>query len=211
MDERTWTKRISEILEEHFKEKTKQTFHVETEQKLPYGTVITGFDENWKSEYAEKENMFATDLVIYEEQGGRIIPRVVIEAKFKNAGTHDAMTYGKKAVLHRSLMPALRYGLMIGAMEDRDLQWRFFEHGGDFDFMFCFKGEEPDEKEKTSFIKLVDSEIKSSKNLEDMFGSKHTKSGIYCLQKELKLYRETRMASSTNSNQNGEARSCVSG
>ena len=26
--------------------------------------------------------------------------------------------YGKKAVLHRSLMPALRYGLMIGAMKN---------------------------------------------------------------------------------------------
>ena len=187
MDERTWTERISEILEEHFKE-TRQTFHAKTEQKLPYGTVITGFDENWKPEYAEKENMFATDLVIYEEKDGKRIPRVVIEAKFTNAGTHDAMTYGKKAVLHRSLMPALRYGLMIGAMEVRDLQWRLFEHGGDFDFMFCFKGEEPDEKEKTSFIKLVDSEIENSNKLEDMFGSKNKKSGIYCLQKELKLY-----------------------
>lgn len=186
MNERTWTKRISEILEEHFKEK-KPTFHAETEQKLPYGTVITGFDKDWKPEYAEKENVFATDLVIYEEKDGKRIPRVVIEAKFKNAGTHDAITYGKKAVLHKNLMPALRYGLMIGAMEDRDLQWRFFEHGGDFDFMFCFKGEEPTEDERKDFIALVKSEIKSSKNLEDMFGSKHTKSGIYCLQKELKL------------------------
>lgn len=187
MDERTWTERISEILEEHFKEKTKPTFHVETEQKLPYGTVIKDFDKDWKPEYAEKENKFATDLVIYEEQGGRIIPRVVIEAKFKNAGTHDAITYGKKAVLHKNLMPALRYGLMIGAMEDRDLQWRFFEHGGDFDFMFCFKGEEPTEDERKDFIALVKSEIKSSKNLEKMFDTKHTKSGIYCLQKVLKL------------------------
>ena len=189
MNETEWTKQICEILNKHF-EKTKSSFHAKTEQKLPYGTVITGFDKDWKPDYAEKENVFATDLVIYEEQGdNRIIPRVVIEAKFKNVGTHDAMTYGKKAVLHKSIMPALRYGLMIGAMEDRDLQWRLFEHGGDFDFMFCFKAEEPTDEEQDAFFNLVDSETANSKKLEDMFASKNKKSGIYGLQKDIKQFK----------------------
>ena len=187
MNETEWTKQICKILNNHFK-KSKPTFHADTNVKLPYGTVIKDFDKNWNATYSEKENKFATDLVIYEEKDGKRIPRVVIEAKFKNVTTHDAITYGKKAVLHKNLMPALRYGLMIGSMEDRDLQWRLFEHGGDFDFMFCFKAEEPNDKEQEAFSNLVDSEIENSKKLEKMFDTRHRRSGIYCLQKDVKLH-----------------------
>ena len=187
MNETEWTKQICKILNNHFK-KLKSTFHADTNVKLPYGTVIKDFDKNWNASYSEKENKFATDLVIYEEKDGKRIPRVVIEAKFKNVTTHDAITYGKKAVLHKNLMPALRYGLMIGSMEDRDLQWRLFEHGGDFDFMFCFKAEEPNDEEQEAFSNLVDSEIENSKKLEKMFDTRHRRSGIYCLQKDVKLH-----------------------
>ena len=187
MNETEWTKQICKILNNHFK-KLKSTFHADTNVKLPYGTVIKDFDKNWNASYSEKENKFATDLVIYEEKDGKRIPRVVIEAKFKNVTTHDAITYGKKAVLHKNLMPALRYGLMIGSMEDRDLQWRLFEHGGDFDFMFCFKAEEPNDEEQEAFSNLVDSEIENSKKLENMFDTRHRRSGIYCLQKDVKLH-----------------------
>ena len=187
MNETEWTRKICKILNNHFK-KLKSTFHADTNVKLPYGTVIKDFDKNWNASYSEKENKFATDLVIYEEKDGKRIPRVVIEAKFKNVTTHDAITYGKKAVLHKNLMPALRYGLMIGSMEDRDLQWRLFEHGGDFDFMFCFKAEDPNDKEQEAFSNLVDSEIENSKKLEKMFDTRHRRSGIYCLQKDVKLH-----------------------
>ena len=188
MNEKEWVKRIRDMLNEYF-EASNPTLHADVEVKLPYGIVIDKFDADWNIDHDnESENRFATDLLVYEEKDGKRIPRVVMEAKFKRFTTHDPITYGKKAAMHRAIMPALRYGLMLGAMEDKDLTWRLFEHGDDFDFMLCFKGEEPTEKEKQHFLALVNSEVNNSKNLADMFGSKGAKSGIWYVQKGLTLH-----------------------
>lgn len=184
-----WTERICAILNDHFKE-SKPAFHAEVKKNLPYGTVIEGFDGNWKPVYAQKEITFETDLLIYEKKGGKAIPRVVIEAKYKDAGTHDAITYGKKSTMHRTLMPYLRYGMMIGANGNGTLTWKHFEHGSDFDFMFAFKGEEPDDIERKKFVSLVDSEIKNSQGLWKIFVLKEKGEDIYCVQKDLKLLKK---------------------
>lgn len=81
--------------------------------------------------------MYETDLLIYEENERKRVPRVVIEAKFQKVTTHDAIIYSEKATEHKALMPFLRYGIMIGAMEEAELPWRLVSHGSDFDFMFA--------------------------------------------------------------------------
>lgn len=200
MNETTWADQIRDILNEEFK-KSNPALHADVEVKLPYGIMIKEFKieeeakkgtetkELWKPVYAEgSENKFATDLLIYEDAGnGNRIPRVVIEAKINDASTHDVITYGKKAVMHRALMPALRYGMMLGASKDDALTWKHFTHGSDFDFMFAFKGEVPDEKEQEKFCALVDSEIAISKKLEAMLETAGAKLDIYCVQKKLEI------------------------
>lgn len=187
MGEVKWTEHVRDILNGYF-EGTK--FHAETQVKLPYGIMITGFEDGWMPKCdAEKMNTFTTDLVIYEERKGIVVPRVVIEAKILDASTHDVITYGKKAAMHRALMPYLRYGIMIGASKSEALTWKHFTHGSDFDFMFSFKSHELDEKEREEFIKLVKSEIKISEKLEKLLDSKGEGSDICCVRRKLDVFK----------------------
>ena len=186
MGERDWVRTIQEVLNGHFKA-SNPALRAEAEVALPYGTMITGFDDGWKPRYAEKENNFKTDLLIYEQSGGGRIPRLVIEAKILDASTHDVITYGKKSVLHRELMPYLRYGLMIGANKSDALTWKHFTHGSDFDFMFSFGAETPDKNERESFLALVDSEVATSRELQGMLDSSGSELGIYYVRKKLEV------------------------
>ncbi|MDE5614022.1 MAG: hypothetical protein K2I74_05140 [Treponemataceae bacterium] len=202
--EEKWVEQIRDLLNEHFKGTEQPRLHAATQVKLPYGIMISEFKikenpkENGKltlifddkSESA-KNDTYTTDLLIYEDSpnnAGNIIPRVVIEAKIEDASTHDMITYARKAVMHRALMPFLRYGIMIGAHKSDVLTWKHFAHGTDFDFMFSFKAEDPDENEREDFIEIVDSEIKSSQNLEKMFSSKNQKLDIYGVHRNLDVY-----------------------
>lgn len=185
MNEVKWTEKIRDMLNKRF-ETSNPALHAETQVELPYSIMFPGFGKDGKL-LPPEVNTFKTDLLICEEKDGKRIPRVVMEAKFRHYTTHDAMTYGKKAVLHRSLMPYLRYGLMLGAMEDKKLTWRLFEHGGDFDSMFAFKAETPGNDERARFIALVEAEIANSQKLEEMFASKNEKSDIYCVQKNVEF------------------------
>lgn len=185
MGENEWTEQIMNMLNKRFRESNSK-FYAETQVSLPYSIMLHGFDKDWKH-LSPEENTFKTDLLVYEEKDGKRIPRVVMEAKFKHYTTHDAITYGKRAALHRTLMPYLRYGLMLGAMEDKELTWRLFEHGSDFDSMFAFKAETPGDDERARFIALMEAEIANSQKLEEMFGSKNEKSDIYCVQKNVDI------------------------
>ena len=73
-------------------------------------------DVNLKADDLEKRDMyFNVDLFIGERtKDNHIIPRIVIEAKYKDINTHDPITYSHKAELHKNLYPGLRYGLMVG-------------------------------------------------------------------------------------------------
>ena len=185
MNEKEWTEKICDILNNYFKE-NKVSFHACTQKKLPYAKEIHSFDQNWTPTNSD-EIKFETDLFIYEEIKDIFIPRIVIESKFKNISTHDAITYSAKATEHKSIMPFLRYGIMIGNIKDEALPWRLFNHGENFDFMYCFKGEEVLENEKKEFTELITSEIEESKKLEKLLGTKGSKAGIHLLEKKLDL------------------------
>jgi len=73
MTENEWTKSIAEKLAAEI-----TPFRIKTQKKIPYRQEIESFSENWEPNY-RKPDFFETDLVIYEQRGGIIKPRVVIE------------------------------------------------------------------------------------------------------------------------------------
>ena len=222
-EEEAWVEKIRDLLNNYFSNGAshKHGLHAEVQVKLPYELMLPEFkivkktenvsalipydkskdeseeEKGKKNENERTENSFATDLLIYEDapgNEGKVIPRVVVEAKFKKFNTHDPIVYGKKAAAHKGLFPALRDGCMIGANESKSLTWRLFEHGKDFDFIFSFSSKEPDKDEKTKlkeFYDLVDDEVTSSRELEQIFKAKSKPLDIYCVHRNLKLSKNT--------------------
>lgn len=126
------------------------------------------------------------DLFIGERtEDNHIIPRIVIEAKYKEINTHDPITYSHKAELHKHLYPGLRYGLMIGNYlethkeENCYIPTRCVEFGNNFDFIFLFKGKgadrKLDDKELEEFIKIIKENLEISKELEEFLVDKDKK------------------------------------
>jgi len=185
LNEKSWTKQICNILNEEFTNK-KMNLHAETLKKLPYEKTLYSFNQNWKANYSKEIN-YETDLFIYEIKNNLIIPRIVIEAKFKNITTHDAITYNFKAKEHKNIIPFLRYGIMIGNNKEKTLSWKIFNHGENFDFMYSFKKQSPDSSERKEFLEIIYNEIKYSKEYETIIQSRGKKSGIHLFEKSLKI------------------------
>lgn len=171
MTENEWTKNISTLLNKELKE---DKLYVDVLKKIPYSQEILNYDEEWNPNYMEPTR-FETDLVVYEKNEDRIVPRVIIESKLSSVTTHDAITYSTKAEKHKNLTPFLRYGIMIGDREDYALPGRLFRHGANFDFMISFKKTELSKAEKQAFIELIKKEVSYSKKLEEMFHNSRNK------------------------------------
>ncbi len=187
MTENDWTDFISNKLKDFLK---KRKLCAKTLQKIPYSFEIDGYTEDWKPDIDKESIMpFETDLVIYEENDGRIIPRVIIEAKLGKVTTHDAITYSYKAEKHKAITPYLRYGIMIGGRDKYPLPGRLFRHGTNFDFMFSFAGTDPDRKEWKAFTEMLEKEVEYSRLMEEMFRENRSKSRkrYFMLQKQLVL------------------------
>jgi hypothetical protein len=176
MNEREWVEDIKKVISENLSRNIK----VDTQKKLAYTNEIYQYSSNFEPSLSSSQkdqknpNKFETDLLIYEQKGKIIIPRVVIEAKWKTISTHDAITYNHKAQCHKNITPFLRYGIILGNRVNKNnaekklLPWRLFKHGSDFDFMVSFHKEKLTEKEKESFIKLLKREISYSRRLEEI-------------------------------------------
>lgn len=108
---------------------------------------------------------FQTDLIICEKISDELqFPRVVIEFK-TNISTHDVITYSAKAGMHKSIYPALRYGLLAESLTK--IPGRFFIHNEHLDFFITTKKYK--DKDLLKFVSdLVLSEIKTSKLLEEI-------------------------------------------
>lgn len=128
-------------------------------------------------------NTWNVDLFIGERtKDNHIVPRIVIEAKYKEINTHDPITYSHKAELHKNLYPGLRYGLIIGNYlethkeENCYIPTRCVEFGNNFDFIFLFKGKKQDKKlddeELNKFIEIIEDNLKVSKELEEFLVDK---------------------------------------
>ena len=191
--EKKWTKKICKKLNESLES---HGLHVDTFQKIPYSHVIDGYSnektssKNWTPISYMNPECFETDLVIYELKNGIKKPRVIVEVKYESITTHDAITYSCKAEKHKNITPYLRYGIMIGASDNKGLPSRLFHHGTNFDFMFSFVNEEPSPIEWDTYLDMILKEVEYSKTIEGILkdkGKKKNKTKYYMLQKQLVL------------------------
>ena len=187
MKENDWTKSLCDIIKEHG---IGENIYIDVLKKIPYAFEVSAFDEDWKvDEESLCETSFETDLVVYEKNNGKIIPRVIIESKVGTVTTHDAITYSHKAMYHKNVIPFVRYGIMLGAREQYPLPGRLFRHGTNFDFLFSFVDYQPTEKEMDMFIQMLKKEIGYSHRIEEiLFNSRsRNRKRYYMLQKEFHL------------------------
>ena len=185
MKENDWTKSICDML---CQSELGENIHIDTLKKIPYAFEIEFFSEDWEIDtYATTD--FETDMVIYEEQDGKIVPRVIIEAKLGSVTTHDAITYSHKASYHKNVMPFVRYGIICGDREKYPLPGRLFRHGTNFDFLFSFVGCTPSEYEKKVFLEMLRKEIDYSRQLEEILTNSRSRSRkrYFMLQKDFHL------------------------
>ena len=162
MKENDWTAMIGEKLQTALPD-----LCVESLRRIPYSQEIESYSEDWQPNYLNLMR-FETDTVVFERAGGVVKPRVIVEAKLGSVTTHDAITYSYKAEKHKAITPYVRYGIMVGEREHYPLPGRLFRHGTNFDFMFSFKGEAPDDVEWDAFVALIEREVHYSRQIEEM-------------------------------------------
>ena len=165
--ENKWTKQICEFLKGELNE---EKYEVKYLEKVPYKASI-GYDKEGKA--SARLLTYETDLLIQEKVNGASIPRIIIESKYENITTHDAITYSHKAEEHKELHVGLRYGLMIGNI--KSIPARVVQHGKNFDFMMAFEGEEPTEDEWKLFVKIIKKNLKIASTYEKMIQDRRKK------------------------------------
>ena len=185
MNEKQWVETIKEYL---LLCKLSKNIKIDTLTKLPYAYEILEYNQEFKP-LKDSNKPFETDLLIYEQDGDVIKPRIIIEAKLGGITTHDAITYSYKAQNHKSITPFIRYGIIIGDREHYPLPGRLFRHGTNFDFMMSFQAVEISAFEKTTFTNLLKKELQYSQQLEEIFTNNRssTRNRYFVLHKELKL------------------------
>ena len=184
-----WVKLICKQLQDELDTKVPNKYIVKTGVKMLRRISLNNFmalnseelcftDVDLKATDLDKKGMyFEVDLFIGEKtKNDHIIPRIVIEAKYKDINTHDPITYSYKAELHKNIYPGLRYGLMIGNYkanrkeENCYIPIKCVEFGDGFDFIFLFKGNEQDTKldknELKVFSKVIRENLEVSEKLE---------------------------------------------
>ena len=187
MNERKFVESIKVFLESV---KIADNIIIDAHKEIPYIQENTEYDLCFKpKENQNPDTKFETDLLVYEQKSNVIKPRIIIEAKFSEISTHDAITYSYKAQSHKNVTPFLRYGIMLGNRGHHPLPGRLFRHGSNFDFMISFKNSELTEEEKKSFVKLIKKEIEYSQQMEEMLFNTRSKNRkhYFLLQKELRL------------------------
>ena len=187
MNEKQWSETIKEFLSSV---KLNKNIKIDTLTKLPYAYEILEYDNQFIPT-KESGMPFETDILIYEQNGDVIKPRIIIEAKLGGITTHDAITYSYKAQNHKSITPFIRYGIIIGDRKHYPLPGRLFRHGTNFDFMMSFQKEKLNSTEKTTFHNLLKKELLYSRQLEEIFLNSRSsnREHYFVMQKELKLIK----------------------
>ncbi len=145
--ENTWTKTICEMLK---KEIDNTKYEITCLEEVPYQVSLTGSINSYEQ---TKPMSYQTDLLIKEKNGDSFIPRIIIESKYKEITTHDAIVYSQKAESHKELFIGLRYGIMICNIKKVPL--RLLRHGRNFDFMMTFSNDIPTEQEWNLFVDII--------------------------------------------------------
>lgn len=135
-------------------------------KKLPYACHIDEYQGDGNVVLG-RPSVYETDILIYDVfKTGNWIPRVVVECKLGGITTHDALTYSAKAATHKHIHPYLRYGFLAGA--HNGIPVRLVKHGAYFDFMATWQAEEPSQPEWEFLLETLNSEIKASRNLQNL-------------------------------------------
>jgi hypothetical protein len=135
-------------------------YTITSKEQLPYKVIINNGEYFPKDPAIPKKGSysFETDLLVKEDN----IPLVVIEVKYNQLTTHNIITYSSKALMHKSIYPYLRYGLLIGRKEH--VPTRFFTHNIGFDFVFAMI-----EFEKNLLLhSIIEDQIKNAKELREL-------------------------------------------
>lgn len=187
MTEKQWVETVKDFL---ISQKLQKNIKIETLAKLPYAYEILEYDLA-KKPSKETSMSFETDLLIYEQVGEIIKPRIIIEAKLKEITSHDAITYSYKAQNHKTITPFIRYGIIIGNRKHYSLPGRLFRHGTNFDFMVSFQKYKLSTTEQTAFLKLLKKELHYSKQIEEIFINSRSsnREHYFVMQKELTLIK----------------------
>jgi hypothetical protein len=136
-----------------------------------HGRVAMGVDPDTGEPIRGKGKGFEQDLLIYDEVSDghtSVVPRIVVELKFGNVTTHDVIVYSEKADRIRRVYPYVRYGFLLGGLEN--IPGRVLRLGQRFDFIASLNAE-PSEAEFEQFVLLMQNEAKTSIDLcELLFG-----------------------------------------
>lgn len=179
-----WTESICELLR---KELDSNRYEVNCFEKVPYSIFVNGY----KNGIEDLEMLkYEVDLLIKEKRDNYAVPRLIIESKYKKISTHDAITYSDKAKCHKDIFCGLRYGIMVGNSNDKYLPSRVLNHGNDFDFMFIFQDDKPNDKEWKLFVDIVKRNLESANKFEDIIKErrKREKKRYFCIESDLKFY-----------------------
>lgn len=182
--ENAWTERISELLK---KELDSNKYEITCFERVPYSVNIKGYEDNKEVLEVMK---YEVDLLIKEKIDSYYIPRLIIESKYRKITTHDVITYNNKAKAHKSLYSGLRYGLMIGNDDEKNISPRIIDHSSEFDFMFAFSSDMPNNDEWNIFVDIVKRNLETSNKLGNIISDrrKKDKKRYYCIEKKVIFY-----------------------
>lgn len=130
------------------------------------------------------------DIFIGSKNNNHIIPRLVIEAKYRNINTHDPITYSYKAFMHKNLFKGLRYGLIVGNYnferkeENIYIPTRVIEYGDNFDFIFLLK-DDYNEDEIDFLVNIIIKNIEISEQLTKLNENKENR--YRCIMKNIEF------------------------
>lgn len=140
------------------------TLRVSDSRMLPYAQPVLECEEcdgetRW---LATKPLSFATDIILeLHGSSGKWIPAVVIECKLGSFDTHNVLAYAAKARSHRSVFPALRYGVLLGKWPG-GITGKLARHGESFDFMITWPAETPTEREWSQLLSILRQELEGA-------------------------------------------------
>ncbi len=104
---------------------------------------------------------FEQDILIYDavaEFNTTVVPRVVIEVKFRSVTTHDIIVYSEKADRIKRIYPYVRYGLLLGAM--KHVPGRALRLGHRFEFILAVPAE-PSSSDMAALEELLRAEAQA--------------------------------------------------
>lgn len=166
MNEREWVRALIPELNQHLNA-VDISLRAEESFKLVYASEILRYDDDGPCQ--RNAQRYETDILVTEKGDENCwTPRVVIEVKLKTINTHTTIAYSQKAATHKGVHPHLRYGVMLADRGRYPLPGRLFRHGAHFDFMLSWTSLEPNAIEWGMLIDIIISEVKASRNLEEM-------------------------------------------